>query len=138
MKWQKKPVTIDAFQFMGEAPPLQKWIAETEVSYGTQHPGAAMQFYSAMPELKDEEGTVIRARTEPYLMVFTLEGEMRASVHDFIIRGIKGEYYPCKPDIFLESYDAIDDDGVPLTDELLAKVALMPPMPGVYDSSPDA
>ena len=39
----------------------------------------------------------------------TLEGEMRADMNDYIIKGIKGEFYPCKPDIFIKSYDKIKD-----------------------------
>ena len=39
------------------------------------------------------------------LYIKTLEGVMHASVDDFIIKGINGEYYPCKPDIFNNSYD---------------------------------
>lgn len=41
----------------------------------------------------------------PVLYIKTLEGNMRVEEGDYIIRGIKGEFYPCKPDIFLESYD---------------------------------
>lgn len=37
----------------------------------------------------------------------TLEGVMRASVGDYIIRGVKGEFYPCKPDIFEATYDVV-------------------------------
>lgn len=39
----------------------------------------------------------------------TLEGVMRASVGDFIITGIHGEKYPCKPDIFLETYEPVEE-----------------------------
>ena len=38
----------------------------------------------------------------------TLEGTMTASEYDYIIRGIKGEFYPCKPDIFEESYEEVE------------------------------
>jgi len=37
----------------------------------------------------------------------TLEGWMTGSINDYIIRGIRGELYPCKPDIFLETYDLV-------------------------------
>jgi hypothetical protein len=37
-----------------------------------------------------------------------LEGEMIASIGDYIIRGVKGEYYPCKPDIFEATYDTVE------------------------------
>jgi hypothetical protein len=42
-----------------------------------------------------------------YMLINTLEGMMRADIGDWIIRGVKGEFYPCKPDIFDLSYDAV-------------------------------
>jgi hypothetical protein len=45
----------------------------------------------------------------PALVIPTLEGDMRADVGDFIIRGVKGEFYPCKPDIFAETNEAVED-----------------------------
>jgi hypothetical protein len=44
-----------------------------------------------------------------HLMIQTLEGTMEASKGDFIIKGIKGEFYPCKPDIFELTYDKITE-----------------------------
>ncbi len=41
------------------------------------------------------------------VIIPTLEGEMEASVGDWIIKGIKGEFYPCKPDIFVATYEAV-------------------------------
>ena len=43
------------------------------------------------------------------LGVYSLEGIMWASVGDYIIKGIKGEFYPCKPDIFKETYEEVAD-----------------------------
>lgn len=42
------------------------------------------------------------------LIISTLEGMMRADPGDWIIRGVKGELYPCKPDIFAATYEAVD------------------------------
>ena len=42
------------------------------------------------------------------LVISTLEGEMLCSVGDYIIKGVKGEFYPCKPDIFEATYDKVD------------------------------
>lgn len=39
----------------------------------------------------------------------TLEGNMRISVGDFIIRGVNGEYYPCKPDVFEKTYEKVEE-----------------------------
>lgn len=44
---------------------------------------------------------------EQCIDIQTLEGEMRAEMGDYIIRGIKGEFYPCKPDIFHATYDKV-------------------------------
>lgn len=49
----------------------------------------------------DEEGF--------YVSIPTLEGEMKARNNDWIIKGIKGEYYPCKPDIFEKTYELVED-----------------------------
>lgn len=42
----------------------------------------------------------------------TLEGDMLARVGDYIIKGVNGEFYPCKPDVFEKTYDACDDSGL--------------------------
>jgi uncharacterized protein YeeX (DUF496 family) len=41
------------------------------------------------------------------LIINTLEGDMKARVGDYIIRGVQGEYYPCKPDIFKKTYEEV-------------------------------
>ena len=41
------------------------------------------------------------------LFLITLEGEMKASIDDFIIRGLRGEFYPCKPDVFAKKYELV-------------------------------
>jgi hypothetical protein len=43
------------------------------------------------------------------IVIHTLEGDMKASVGDWIIKGVKGEFYPCKPDIFAATYEAVED-----------------------------
>ena len=43
----------------------------------------------------------------------TLEGRMKADKGDYIITGVKGEIYPCKPDIFLATYDEVDENETP-------------------------
>ena len=45
---------------------------------------------------------------QPVLKIQTLEGVMIASLDDWIIKGVKGEFYPCKPDIFKETYECIE------------------------------
>ena len=47
-------------------------------------------------------------KSDKNLIIHTLEGDMKASKGDWIITGIKGEQYPCKPDIFEKTYEPID------------------------------
>lgn len=48
-------------------------------------------------------------QTDVELDIETLEGTMHANVGDFIITGVKGEKYPCKPDVFLQTYDEVGE-----------------------------
>lgn len=43
-----------------------------------------------------------------HLMIETLEGDMKATVGDYIIKGLRGEFYPCKPDVFEKKYEAVE------------------------------
>jgi len=52
-------------------------------------------------------------QTDHELVVETLEGPLKASPGDFIITGVKGEVYPCKPDIFAATYEAADEPEQP-------------------------
>ena len=45
--------------------------------------------------------------TKGYVEIETLEGKMFAEVNDYIIKGVKGEFYPCKPDIFEQTYEEV-------------------------------
>lgn len=45
--------------------------------------------------------------SNPSIRIETLEGEMTASIGDWIIKGVAGEFYPCKPDIFAATYEAV-------------------------------
>jgi len=81
MKFRKKQVEVEAFRFGVDDPP--GWFAEAEAA-GTVEVRSA--------------GAVIE----------TLEGTMRADVGDWVIRGVKGELYPCKPNIFAMTYEKAD------------------------------
>lgn len=48
-------------------------------------------------------------KTDKEVFIETLEGTMKADVGDYIITGVKGEQYPCKPDIFEETYEKVED-----------------------------
>ncbi len=45
---------------------------------------------------------------DDWMVIPTLEGDMRADPGDWVIRGVKGEFYPCKPDVFQATYDAVE------------------------------
>ena len=46
---------------------------------------------------------------ELVLIIPTLEGDMYASLNDYIIKGVNGEFYPCKPDIFAKAYEEVTE-----------------------------
>lgn len=50
-------------------------------------------------------------RYQKHLFIETLEGRMRADIGDYIIKGVNGEFYPCKPDVFEKTYEKVADDG---------------------------
>lgn len=56
-----------------------------------------------------EDNVEFRYRdNEVRLIIHTLEGNMNASIGDHIIRGVNGEYYACKPDVFVKTYEEVD------------------------------
>lgn len=94
---RKRPVVIEAFQ-MTEARRIDNsdwpnWLNEA----WQKRRGAAGSAYP-----------MIEGSSEGVIVVATLEGEHVVSFDDFIIRGIQGELYPCKPEIFEETYDKAD------------------------------
>lgn len=83
-KYRKKPVVIEAVQWTGSN--------EDEV----------LAFFPEVDFVED------------YCIVQTLEGDMRGMPGDWIIRGVSGEYYPCKPGIFEATYEEVIDDETPV------------------------
>lgn len=81
-KFRKKPVVIEAVRF-------------TKANFEEIE-----KFVGGDAEFRDGE-----------LIVATLEGPLRAADGDWIIRGVKGEFYPCKPDIFAATYEPVDNGG---------------------------
>lgn len=75
--YTKKPVTIQAIQYTGD-------------NWG---------------DIIERFPDIIYAYQKTNLLIKTLEGDMEVSVGDYVIQGVKGEYYPCKPDIFEMTYD---------------------------------
>lgn len=89
-KFRKKPVEIEARHFANpnHAPKIIEWV--------NFESGNHVAFLA------------IRGRGNPGINIETLEGTMTANVGDYIIRGVQGEFYPCKPDIFEATYDPVD------------------------------
>lgn len=80
-QFRKKPVTIDAMQLEeGNVQEIVEWINSATVGWQTD---------------------------PPTIWIDTLEGRMTASEGDWIIRGINGEFYPCKDDIFIRTYQEV-------------------------------
>ena len=82
MKYRKKPVEIEAFRFQIDKY-MPDWFSEK---------------VAANEIITREDGTC---------HIFTLEGEMKADYGDYIIKGVRGEPYPCKPDIFEQTYEKV-------------------------------
>lgn len=94
MKFRKKPVVIDAIQWTGENLFDVISFTDGEPDIRGMHAGEKWEDYCRIVK---SDG----------LKIFTLEGRMSASHGDWIIRGIQGECYPCKPDIFAATYEAV-------------------------------
>lgn len=90
MKFRKKPVVIEAFQLGGEWPDW--WQEKHAANEVTTH----------------NEDDRLRGGPD-YALIKTLEGVMRAEKGDWIIKGIKGDIYPCKPDIFAATYESVEE-----------------------------
>jgi hypothetical protein len=113
-KFRKKPVVIEAVNWNGHTLGLTN--APVDLSQAAD-PSVKLEMPEWMPQCLPGLPTeaLTRAsvevgqirRCEDFLYIGTLEGVMAAALGDWIIRGIKGEIYPCKPDIFAETYDPV-------------------------------
>ena len=96
-KFKKKPVEIEAVQNIW--PIIRN--------------GEPQWLVQAMSEGIIIEPHIVATKTDPlaqgdgHLIIKTLYGDMRCDRNDWIIRGVKGELYPCKPDIFAATYDPV-------------------------------
>lgn len=98
MRFRKKPVVVEAVRYEGK---------------GNMYPSAEGQ-YGQVPEwfwdaLENKTAEFTNGR-DP-LVIHTLEGDQTVSPGDWIIRGVQGELYPCKPDIFAATYDPVEEGG---------------------------
>lgn len=91
MKVIKKPIVVDAVRWMGDIESLE----EIEKLKGSDF-------------TKEEK---LQFLLHEQLLIQTLEGPLTASLGDYIVKGVRGELYPVKPDIFEETYDIVSDQA---------------------------
>jgi len=94
MKYRKKPVVIEAMQF------------ETNNEIGSPNMDKLVNW---MNQGKDK---MVAWHNRTNIFIQTLEGEMKANVGDYIIQGVNGEFYPCKPDIFEKTYETVEGEDI--------------------------
>lgn len=94
-RYRKKPVEVDAYHF-------------TFVGGESWSDGGMLAREPMWMRVAANNGLIwYQGGDNPHYTIKTLEGEMRASLGDYIIRGIAGEIYPCKPDIFEKIYEEV-------------------------------
>lgn len=89
---RKKPVEVEAWPVA--------WLLQAAKVNAPTFPQVVMDAYL---------GSTINLHAD-YLSIQTMEGVMRADATDWLIMGVAGEFYPCKPDIFAATYEEVDDD----------------------------
>lgn len=96
MKARKKPIEVECFQLGGKVIP--DWFFNKVITNEITLMNTAVR----KEPFQDTASTV-------YADIRTLEGTMRANNGDWIIQGVNGEIYPCKPDIFEKTYDLVGE-----------------------------
>lgn len=87
MRFRKRPIEVEAIKFTYETQDrVYNWIAGNRSAD------------------RDGEG-------KPTLHIQTLEGVMTATLGDWIIRGVAGEFYPCKPEVFVRTYEPVEEES---------------------------
>lgn len=106
-KWRKKPVEIEAVQFAGNIDGVLTFHAH---SFNRRDLGKLPPWLTeALDAPHEQVGAMFPDGDDTdSALIFTLEGVHRADPGDWIIRGVKGELYPCKPDIFAATYEPAD------------------------------
>lgn len=92
-RYRKKPVVIEAMRLgAGNGSEVAAWCG-------------GRPYLEAKPSDHDDVAV--------WVDIPTLEGVMRANAGDYVIRGFQGEFYPCRSDIFMATYEEVADDSVP-------------------------
>ena len=93
MKYRKKPVVIEAVQWNGlNLEEIKEFVGE-----------------SLIYEISDAAWKVGKGAPAVYMEIKTLKGNHICSIGDYIIKGVQGEFYPCKPDIFMQTYERVEE-----------------------------
>ncbi len=103
-KFRKKPVIIEALQWTGKNEiEIYNFLENSNVSSSIDVKNEGKNF-----TIKFDNGPMQKGS----LHIKTLEGDMKANINDFIIEGVNGEFYPCKPDIFEATYEKIEEEKI--------------------------
>lgn len=89
-QYRKKPVVIEAMQLTDNWREVCDWVNENSTRVDPLRPKAYLP-----------------SGTDADILIVTLEGDMRANPGDWIIRGVQGEFYPCKSEIFETTYEEV-------------------------------
>lgn len=108
MKYRKKPVVIEAFEYAEESlstiNALKRFVGKSLIS-----------------RIHDTAWLAGTAPAHYELIIRTFEGDHQITLGDFIIKGVAGEFYPCKPDIFRATYEEVIDCGANEFGEFIGK-----------------
>lgn len=99
-QYRKKPVVIEAHQFVGTDESfmnIRAFILE----------GGGTVTTVSSPVYTDVQGVQTLSAYEELIGIVTLEGTMTVSNGDWVIKGVQGEFYPCKPEIFEATYEKV-------------------------------
>lgn len=152
-KYRKKPVEIEAMQMAPDTRPRYSADGDNDefhaigTAMAAQNRAVAIWMvengYDANPDGEDVstwgesethivDGEILGLPElgVNFIEIVTLEGEMHASPGDYVIRGVKGEFYPCKPDIFAATYEPVETPALSAGEK--AEVARF----GIHDEGP--
>lgn len=106
-KFRKKPVVIEAFQLTRERLDV---LHTASSAPGHELPNDWPAWLVAAWHSDARPGSLYYSTTTGNVLISTLEGGLHAAVNDWVIRGVQGEIYPCKPAIFAATYEEVCDE----------------------------
>jgi hypothetical protein len=96
-RYRKLPIEIEA----------QKWEGNKDFFLNADKYNFFTEAYKKGKIVLSED-PLTKLMGNEYLYIVTLEGTMKANIGDYVIKGVTGEYYPCKPDIFEKTYERVE------------------------------